>query len=111
VTSRGAGPVPPVVSTRWQRARSASSISVESITGCSSGMSRFSVCQGLAMARENHSSSAGIPSSLYTPLEARSLIDTSPMSSSSPAAVMGRKYKGGPAPRIVRRRRLVRGFH
>ena len=40
VTSRGAGPVPPVVSTRWQPSTSTSSISVRSITGCSSGMSR-----------------------------------------------------------------------
>src|SRR5215471_2728861 len=88
VTSRIAGPVPPVVSTRWQRSRSTSSTSVVSITGCSSGMRRLTVRHWLASAREKKSSSAGIPSSLYTPLEARSLIDTSPMSSSSPAAVM-----------------------
>src|SRR5437867_1437294 len=38
VTSRGAGPVPPVVSTRWQPTRSASSTSVDSISGRSAGM-------------------------------------------------------------------------
>src|SRR5690242_16670915 len=88
VTSRGAGPVPPVVSTRWQPSRSTSSTRADSISGRSSGMRRFCVRQGLAMARANHSSSAGMPSSLYTPLEARSLIETSPISSSSLVAVI-----------------------
>src|SRR5690242_6375000 len=88
VTSRGAGPVPPVVSTRWQPSRSTSSIRVDSIAGRSSGMRRLCVRQGLAMALANHSSSAGMPSSLYTPLEARSLIETSPISSSSLVAVI-----------------------
>src|SRR5215470_266711 len=94
VTSRGAGPVPPVVSTRWHFSRSTSSARVASITGRSSGMRRLWVRQGLASARPKKSSRAGIPSSLYTPLEARSLIDTSPMSSSSPAAVMRASIAG-----------------
>src|SRR5882672_2825209 len=104
VTSRTAGPVPPVVSTRWQRSRSTSSISVDSITGCSSGTRRLTVRQGLCSARPKNSSSAGIPSSWYTPLEARSLIDTSPMSSSSSAAVMDASIRE--SGRVV----LVRGL-
>jgi hypothetical protein len=61
VTSRGAGPVPPMVMTRWQPTVSASSIRVFSITGCSSGMSRFSMRQGEAIAAANHSRRAGMP--------------------------------------------------
>ena len=84
VTSRCAGPVPPVVSTRWQPSPSTSSFSVASITGRSSGIRRFTVFHaGAASAFPNHSSSAGIPSSLYTPCEARSLMETRPISSSS----------------------------
>jgi hypothetical protein len=65
VTSRGAGPVPPVVSTRLQPFRSTSSFSVASITGCSSAMSRVSSRHsGERMADLSHSFRAGMPSSL-----------------------------------------------
>src|SRR5260221_11632775 len=53
-------------------------------------MSRVSSRQaGAAIAEASHSFSAGMPSSLYTPAEARSLVDTSPTRSSS-FAVIGR---------------------
>jgi hypothetical protein len=42
VTSRGAGPVPPVVSTRSQRTASTSSISAARMVASSSAMSRVS---------------------------------------------------------------------
>jgi hypothetical protein len=61
VTSRGAGPVPPVVSTRSHPTTSASSISVRSMTGCSSGISRLSDRHGVAIAVPSHSSSEGSP--------------------------------------------------
>jgi hypothetical protein len=65
VTSRGAGPVPPVVSTRWQRVSSTSSLSVASMSGCSSAMSRVSSRQaGAAIAASSQLFSAGMPSSL-----------------------------------------------
>ena len=65
VTSRGAGPVPPVVSTRWQPRSSTSSFNVRSITGCSSAISRVSSRQaGDAIALVSHSLSEGMPSSL-----------------------------------------------
>ena len=48
VTSRGAGPVPPVVTTRWQPRSSTSSRSVASMTGCSSGIRRRSSSRGLS---------------------------------------------------------------
>ncbi len=61
VTSRAAGPVPPVVSTSWQPATSTSSISVRSITGCSSGMRRVCIRHGEVSAAVNHSVSDGRP--------------------------------------------------
>jgi hypothetical protein len=61
VTSRGAGPVPPVVSTRSQRAWSTSSHRVAEIVGWSSGMSRVSHVIGLRSARPSQSRSAGMP--------------------------------------------------
>jgi len=65
VTSRGAGPVPPVVSTRWQPRPSTSSFSVFSISGCSSAMRRVSSRHfGEAMAEPSQSLSEGMPSSL-----------------------------------------------
>src|SRR5947208_2382012 len=54
-------PVPPVVSTKWQPTVSINSISVRSITGCSSGMSRDSTRQGVLSAAANQSLSAGMP--------------------------------------------------
>src|SRR5258708_4621377 len=84
VTSRGAGPVPPVVSTRWQPRWSTSSFNVLSIAGRSSAISRVSSRHlGAAIALASHSFSEGMPSSLYTPAEARSLMETSPMINSS----------------------------
>ena len=61
VTSRGAGPVPPVVSTRSQRASSTSARSVSLITACSSATRRVSQSIGFRIARASHSRSAGIP--------------------------------------------------
>ena len=61
VTSRGAGPVPPVVSTRSQRASSTSSRRAAEIVACSSGMSRVSQAIGLRSARPSQSRSAGMP--------------------------------------------------
>ena len=63
VMSRGAGPVPPVVSTRWQPATSTSSTSVRSMMGRSSGISRVWATQGEARARTSQSCSAGMPAS------------------------------------------------
>src|SRR5258706_4083719 len=84
VTSRGAGPVPPVVRTRWQPFSSTSSFNVDSITACSSAMSRVSSRQaGAAIAEASQALSAGTPSSLYTPAEARSLTETRPTMSPS----------------------------
>src|SRR6266542_5447621 len=83
VTSRGAGPVPPVVSTRWQPTMSTSSISVRSIEGWSSGMSLVSIRHGDVRATVNQSRSPGIPWSSYTPAEARSETDTRPIRSVS----------------------------
>jgi hypothetical protein len=49
---------------------------VFSITGCSSESGASARARtGLAMAWSNQASSAGMPSSLYTPAEARSLIN------------------------------------
>jgi hypothetical protein len=45
VTSRGAGPVPPVVTTSEQPSLSHSSFSVSSISGRSSGMTRYTASQ------------------------------------------------------------------
>ena len=61
VTSRGAGPVPPVVSTRAQPARSHSSIRVSLMVAWSSGMRRGSKRMGLCSARSSQSRSAGRP--------------------------------------------------
>ena len=64
VTSRGAGPVPPVVRTRSQPSASTNSTSVDSIRGCSSGISRSMQVHSLASARPSQSLSEGTPSSL-----------------------------------------------
>ena len=48
VTSRGAGPVPPVVTIRQQPSLSASSISVSAMPLRSSGMTRATGVQGVA---------------------------------------------------------------
>jgi hypothetical protein len=60
VTSRGAGPVPPVVSTSEQPA-STSSISVALMRSFSSGISRSSKSTGFFSARPSQSFSAGRP--------------------------------------------------
>ena len=61
VTSRSAGPVPPVVSTRSQRWSSASSHSAALMSGSSSGISLSCHATGLRSARPSHSFSAGRP--------------------------------------------------
>ncbi len=60
VTSRGAGPVPPVVSTREQPA-STSSTSAALMPSFSSGMRRGSNVTGFLRARVSHSFNAGRP--------------------------------------------------
>jgi hypothetical protein len=60
VTSRSAGPVPPVVSTRLQPA-STNSISVALMVAWSSGIRRGSNAMGLCSARLSQSLSAGRP--------------------------------------------------
>ena len=50
---------------------------------CSSGINRASKLMGFFSARPNHSCSAGRPWSWYTPLDARSLMDTMPMRTAS----------------------------
>ena len=61
VTSRTAGPVPPVVSTRLQPAVSTSSTRVRSISARSSGISRVSAVHGEVSALPSQSCSAGMP--------------------------------------------------
>src|SRR5574343_224160 len=100
VTSRGAGPVPPVVSTRSQRSSSASSRRVALMPACSSGIRRVTQATGLRSARVSHCCRAGMPWSVYTPWEARSLTETRPMrtGSNSEAGVgvrMGSSGRGG----------------
>ena len=85
VTSRGEGPVPPVVKTKAQPA-STSSIKVWLIRACSSGMRRGSKCKGFCRALPSHSCKAGRPLSSYTPPEARSLMETMPMRTGSKAS-------------------------
>ena len=89
VTSRRAGPVPPVVRIRWQWFRSTMSIRVFSICERSSGISRFSRRKGVRMAAASQLSRAGMPWSSYTPPLARSEIDTRPIINSSSSVVMG----------------------
>jgi hypothetical protein len=81
--------VPPVVNTRLQPTLSTSSTSVRSITGCSSGINRVSLRQGEESAAVSHSINPGMPLSSYTPVDARSEIETRPMMSES-AVVMAR---------------------
>ena len=61
VTSRRAGPVPPVVSTRSHPATSTSSASVAEIVGASSWIRRVSARHGDTSAQASHSCSAGMP--------------------------------------------------
>jgi len=61
VTSRGAGPVPPVVSTRWQPTSSTSSHSAALMRDISSGISRVCHSMGLRTARPSQSCRAGMP--------------------------------------------------
>ena len=61
VTSRGAGPVPPVVSTRSHFASSTSSIRHWLMPSCSSGISRVTHSIGFRSALPSHSVSAGMP--------------------------------------------------
>ena len=61
VTSRLAGPVPPVVSTSGQRSTSTSSRSAALMPACSSGISRVTNSIGFHSARSSHSRSAGRP--------------------------------------------------
>ena len=63
VTSRGAGPVPPVVSTSAHFSSSTNSFKVASINGCSSGITRETNVSGFFTADVSQASSAGKPSS------------------------------------------------
>ena len=63
VTSRGAGPVPPVVSTSAQPSSSTNCFRVASINGCSSGITRETKVSGFLTAPRSQFSSAGNPSS------------------------------------------------
>src|SRR5262249_35020370 len=72
VTSRGAGPVPPVVTTRQQFSLSHNSLSVCSIKCCSSGINLGTASQGQERMSVKQSQMAGPPLSSYTPWLARS---------------------------------------
>jgi hypothetical protein len=61
VTSRGAGPVPPVVSTRSQAASSTSARSASLMASRSSGITRVTQVTGLRSALVSQSCSAGMP--------------------------------------------------
>ena len=63
VTSRGDGPVPPVVSTRSQAAWSTNSHSAALMRSCSSGINLVSQSIGFFSARDSQSRSAGSPRS------------------------------------------------
>ena len=63
VTSRGAGPVPPVVRIRWQPTSSASSHRVWLMASCSSGISRLLPSQVEVSALSSQSAMAGMPRS------------------------------------------------
>src|SRR5664280_708945 len=78
VTSRGAGPVPPVVTTRSHRSSSTSSRRVALMVASSSGMRRACHSIGFSTARVSQSRRAGMPLSSYVPEDARSLTDTMP---------------------------------
>ncbi len=78
VTSRKAGPVPPVVNTKQQPA-STNSIKAALIFSCSSGISFGINSIGLVSAVSNQLFKAGKPRSWYTPELARSLIETIPI--------------------------------
>jgi len=60
---------------------------VRSMSGCSSGMSRSTRRIGFRSTRPSHSARAGMPWSWYTPLDARSLMEHSPMVTSASIAV------------------------
>ena len=78
VTSRGDGPVPPVVTTSAHPVSSTSSRSVASICGCSSGMTRRTGCQSRSQ-RVSTSWMAGPERSSYSPELARSETVTIPI--------------------------------
>ena len=79
VTSRGAGPVPPVVMTRQHPASSTSSTRVARISSGSSGMTRAAASQGEVRTSLRYALTVGPPRSSYTPWEARSETETMPM--------------------------------
>src|SRR5260370_12017896 len=79
VTSRRAGPVPPVVTTRQHPSRSHSSLKVDSINGRSSGIRRGTASQGHDRISVKHCRIAGPPRSWYSPRLARSDTVTMPM--------------------------------
>ena len=78
VTSRSAGPVPPVVNTKEQPA-STNSTKVALILAVSSGIKRGSKVTVFCSAAVSQLCSAGKPLSSYTPVEARSLMETMPI--------------------------------
>ncbi len=72
VTSRGDGPVPPVVNTKAQRMSSISRVNACAIVTRSSGMRTRCGVHGEARTRPTYASIAGPPLSLYVPADARS---------------------------------------
>ena len=63
VTSRMAGPVPPVVKIKLQLSSSTSCFRVNSISDFSSGIRRVTACQGVVSALSSQSSKCGKPRS------------------------------------------------
>ena len=87
VTSRGVGPVPPVVRIRLQPSASASSRRVLLMSSSSSGTSRLQPSHGEARAESSHSARAGMPLSSYVPLLARSEMETRPIRSGAVSCI------------------------
>lgn len=79
VTSRGDGPVPPVVMTNEQFSLSMRLMRVAEMVSSSSGIRRFTNSMGEVMHPARNWWMAGAPLSSYTPVEARSETETTPM--------------------------------
>ena len=79
VTSRGDGPVPPVVTTNEQFCTSIRSTKVAEMMSSSSGIRQSTNSMGEVMQPVRNWWIAGAPLSSYTPVEARSETETTPM--------------------------------
>mmetsp|Transcript_8718 Transcript_8718/g.26125 ORF Transcript_8718/g.26125 Transcript_8718/m.26125 type:complete len:205 (-) Transcript_8718:30-644(-) len=84
VTSRGAGPVPPVVTTTLHPSSSTSCLRAASITFCSSGITLYSAFHSECTASVRNCRMAGPLRSWYTPELALSLTVTTPNTAGSP---------------------------